>query len=66
MTPTLLERPNDFIVDFEMEETFLLLITTPRTVQAFSDSRRAYWVSLKDSLQLNLKGITKARLSNDL
>jgi hypothetical protein len=65
MTPTLLERPNEFIVDFEMEETCLLLIATARTVQAFSDSRRAYWNSLKDSIQLNLKGGSKQRLSND-
>jgi hypothetical protein len=54
-------------MDFEVEESCLLLVTANRTVQAFSDSRRAYWVTLKDSIQLNLKGGNprKGRLSND-
>jgi alpha-tubulin suppressor-like RCC1 family protein len=64
-TPALLEKQNEFIVDFEVEENCLLLITAKRTSQSFSDSRRAYWTSLKDSIQLNLKGISnKSRFSS--
>lgn len=45
----------------------MLLITANRTVQAFSDSRKAYWASLKESIQLNLKGTipSKGRLSSN-
>lgn len=65
-TPTLLERQNEFIIDFEVEENCLLLITTNRTLQPFSNSKRSYWASLKDSIQINLKGISnKSRLSSN-
>jgi hypothetical protein len=56
----------DFILDFEIEDAYIVLITSNRSLQTFSENRRMYWTNLMDSIQQNLKGKPeKTRMSSN-
>ena len=48
--PTIISKNIDFIVDFTIEDSFILLITIKENLQTYSENRKIYWSNLKNSI----------------